>query len=239
MARQTSVGECQICGGTYSKSGMTRHLAACGARARQDAGSGRRKRKELQLFHLVVEGRYLPDYWLHLEMPAKTTLDKLDLYLRDIWLECCGHLSDFTIDGVHYDVLAGEEVDFMDGLFSFETAPMQGTSLDSVLTKGTRFQHRYDFGSTTHLRLRVTNTYRGPATLGQGILLLARNAPPEILCSDCGAQAAWICIECMWQGAGLLCETCREKHVSHSEWFMPIVNSPRTGVCGYTGGPLT
>jgi len=32
-------------------------------------------------------------------MRGSATLAKLDDYLRAIWLECCGHLSKFTIGG--------------------------------------------------------------------------------------------------------------------------------------------
>jgi len=50
----------------------------------------------------VVEGSYLPYYWMHLELPANATLEDLDSFLRDIWLECCGHLSAFRIEGKEY-----------------------------------------------------------------------------------------------------------------------------------------
>ena len=35
-------------------------------------------------------------------MPASDTLADLDDFLRAIWLECCGHLSEFTIGGTSY-----------------------------------------------------------------------------------------------------------------------------------------
>ena len=39
----------------------------------------------------------MPMYWLHIEIPAKATLEDLDHFLRAVWLECCGHLSSFDI----------------------------------------------------------------------------------------------------------------------------------------------
>ena len=36
-------------------------------------------------------------------MCGSATLEELDHYLRTIWLECCGHLSQFTIGGMLYD----------------------------------------------------------------------------------------------------------------------------------------
>jgi len=37
-------------------------------------------------------------------MPARATLTDLDGFLRDIWLECCGHLSAFDIGTVRYEL---------------------------------------------------------------------------------------------------------------------------------------
>jgi len=48
---------------------------------------------------LRVQDAYLKDFWLDLEMRGSATLTKLDEYLRAIWLECCGHLGEFTIGG--------------------------------------------------------------------------------------------------------------------------------------------
>ena len=37
-------------------------------------------------------------------MKATSTLEELDDFLREFWLEFCGHLSDFDIDGTTYTV---------------------------------------------------------------------------------------------------------------------------------------
>jgi hypothetical protein len=97
--KETSIGVCRFCQGGFAKSKMTQHLKSCKARfaemAEQDGHAQR-------LFHLFVEGTYRPGYWMHLEVPAAATLSDLDDFLRDTWLECCGHLSEFEIDGVSY-----------------------------------------------------------------------------------------------------------------------------------------
>ena len=64
--------------------------------------SSKQKPKSGKLFHLVAEGRYQPAYWIHIAAHVQAKLDDLDGFLRDIWLECCGHMSAFTIDGVTY-----------------------------------------------------------------------------------------------------------------------------------------
>src|SRR6266851_3059882 len=104
MAKQTtpkeiSLGTCNFCQGEFVKNKITQHLKSCKARlaaSNQQAGAHQR------LFHLQVEGKYRPGYWMHLEMPAVATLGDLDDFLRYIWLECCGHLSEFEIDGETY-----------------------------------------------------------------------------------------------------------------------------------------
>ena len=45
---------------------------------------------------------------MFIEMQETATLEDLDSFLRDIWLECCGHLSAFNIYGTNYDVMPNE-----------------------------------------------------------------------------------------------------------------------------------
>lgn len=215
MSKQKSEGKCGFCGNTFSKSGMTKHLASCEQRTDASKTSSGRKTK---LFHLVVEGRDLPEYWIHLEVPAKATLGDLDSFLRDIWLECCGHLSAFTIEGENYDDEGGMEV-----------------TLGETLSPGMKFYHEYDFGSTTELTLKVVSEREGQVS-DKSILLMARNNPPLIMCNSCGKPATQVCVDCLWEGEGWLCNKCAKKHECGEDMLLPVVNSPRVGMCGYTGG---
>jgi hypothetical protein len=104
MAKQTeqkeiSQGICRFCQQEFAKGKMTQHLKSCRARF---ASAAEQEGREQRLLHLFVEGKYRPDYWMHLEVPAELTLADLDDFLRAIWLECCGHLSEFEIGGVSY-----------------------------------------------------------------------------------------------------------------------------------------
>ena len=87
-------GRCTLCGETYTKQGMTRHLRSC-TQDHVDAG-------DRPTFHLSIGDAYRTDYWMHVEIEQETTLAALDEFLRDIWLDCCGHMSSFTIDDVEY-----------------------------------------------------------------------------------------------------------------------------------------
>lgn len=104
MAKQAeqktvSTGICRFCQGEFAKNKMTQHLKSCKARlTAENEQTGEKQR----LFHLLVEGTYRPSYWMHLEVPAAATLADLDDFLRDTWLECCGHLSEFEIGDASY-----------------------------------------------------------------------------------------------------------------------------------------
>jgi hypothetical protein len=116
MAKQTTVREiskgiCHFCQGEFAKSKMTQHLKTCKVRATIQA---KQFGLPTRLFHILVEGTYRPSYWLHLELPVEATLSDLDDFLRDIWLECCDHLSEFTIHDISYG--SSSEDDWFGGL---------------------------------------------------------------------------------------------------------------------------
>ena len=111
MARQVSQGKCNLCGGTFSKQAMTKHIKSCMKKEGACGTPAKQSSRKKETFHLLVEGRYSPDYWLHLEVPADVKLEVLDSFLRQIWLECCGHMSAFTIEGQVYSVSPMSEFD--------------------------------------------------------------------------------------------------------------------------------
>ncbi len=113
-----SGGICNFCQSTIDKGQMTRHLKSCKERKRAiEKEAATSSEPGVKMFHILVEGQYSPQYWMHLELPASEELDTLDAFLRAIWLECCGHLSAFRIGGTSYDsepeelmfVVEGEE----------------------------------------------------------------------------------------------------------------------------------
>jgi hypothetical protein len=231
--RQPSRGTCALCHGEHSKPAMARHLQTCLQQAGSEPQTGKQQPpRPTRVFHLVVEGRYLPMYWLHLEVIPGTTLATLDRFLRAIWLECCGHLSAFTIAGVRYVVDEG----LIDGDWGWgpPRKNMQ-VRLEDVLSPGQSGEYEYDFGSTTALRIKMIAEREG-ARPEKAIQILARNSLPFIPCDLCGKPATMICTRCTYKGAGDLCEDCAKDHDCCEEMILlPVANSPRAGVCGYTG----
>lgn len=364
MAKQTeqktiSQGICRFCQGEFAKNKMTQHLKSCKARfARAAEQEGNSQR----LFHILVEGKYRPEYWMHLELPAAATLEELDDFLRAVWLECCGHLSEFEIDDITYSSLSEDEWDMgmnfgglalvgnneeegeeeeeedeedlpdmeeiatemsrqlsaefhadlkdvpveqieekLEKLFTENMPPglstatlpalrpllnsmalslQQGTlaqdleaaeeeeaeggmdaELGEVLNVGEKFSYVYDFGSSTTLSLRVIAEREGVLPLDEdedeealevaeefedeedeedeeeiGIVVMARNEPPTLVCHICGQPATFVPSSSEYASLALeaLCET-HAKESEASEELLPIVNSPRVGICGYTG----
>lgn len=224
MARFTSYGTCTLCGKHTSKGAMTRHLASCPAD--HEAASGGNPSR---LFRLRIEDDYSPFFWLDLEMKTGAKLRDLDDFLRGIWLECCGHLSAFDIDGVNYSISPSP------GMFGLPDDRSMDVKLGDVLSAGTVFHHTYDFGTSTELKLRVVDEREG--RIGREPLrVLSRNDPPVWACDVCGEPAAWICGMCTYESDNpFYCEAHAEDHDCEEEMLLPVVNSPRMGMCGYEG----
>jgi hypothetical protein len=205
-------GTCEACEREFSKLAMTKHLVAC----------PERPPNAQTCLHVLVEGNPPAVYWMHLAVKPGAKLADLDRFLRAIWLECCDHLSAFRIAEVPY---------FSSG--SDMPGRKMNVPLANVLRPGLKCGYEYDFGSTTALRLRVVGVC-GAAAGDGAIRLLARNNPPPLVC-DCGTPATEVCTECACHGDAWLCAACAAEHACGEELLLPVVNSPRVGVCGYTG----
>ncbi len=217
MEKLKSEGRCLYCGQLYDKRSIGKHLDTHLVQEATKATA-----PNSLAFHVRVEAA---EMFLELLVDANTTLSKVDGFLRQIWLECCGHMSAFQYKG-SYDE---------DGI------PMS-RKIGKVLGTGMVLTYEYDFGSTTTLSIKVGKSF--PVGVPNGILLLSRNEPLRIMCDNCHAQPATdICTIHVDEGEGFLCEDCAEKHEEECEDYadyaaMPVVNSPRMGVCAYMGGSI-
>lgn len=233
MTSQTSIGTCNLCEKDFAKNIISRHLKKC-LQEQVAASTGGKTQKT---FWINIWGKYRPEYWLHLEVPASAKLVDLDQFLREIWLECCGHLSAFTIGGVQYEIDTGMVDAMWKDLFGPSQPPQSmNVRLYNILKPGLTFGHEYDFGTTTELAGKVVAEGERPSQ-SKGIRILARNQPPSIPCSECGKPAMLVCSQCIYEGPkAWLCKKCSRKHKCGEDAFLPVVNSPRVGQCGYTGG---
>lgn len=194
-------------------------------------------------------------YFLSLWIDGKAAMEDIDGFLRNIWLECCGHMSAFTNPknrqqgGGIWNFFEAEELLAKGKLKQYEKL-MEDTSgevpmsrkAEKVLDKGLKLRYEYDFGSSTMLVLTVVEEY--PVRADEEVVLLSRNEPLEWLCDTCKKETATqICTVHGWDEDSLFCGKCAKKHAKECEDFkeyaaMPVVNSPRMGVCAYEGGAI-
>ena len=97
--------------------------------------------------------------------------EKLDDFLRGIWLECCGHLSAFTIEGERY---VSEVIKHP--LFDFDPEKGMGIKIGNVVKPEMKFTHEYDFGTTTELKLKVISERMGQPR-SEPVQLMAKKYP--------------------------------------------------------------
>ncbi|MGM0557286.1 MAG: hypothetical protein ACQEVA_12960 [Myxococcota bacterium] len=217
---------CRVCGGQYTARGLTRHLQSCLGETDDTQRTG---------YHLKISSAWDDYSMLHVLVDRFATFAALDSFLRGIWLECCGHLSSFMVGDVRYEANAGG------GDFGWGEPPRpMGTKVHKVLEHGLDFRYIYDWGSSTELEISCYGQRPWPATLEEEspesreqVLVLARNEPPEIECEFCDSDAEFLCTDCQYGGLPM-CEEHADEHEC-GVFLLPVVNSPRMGVCGYTG----
>ena len=224
--KSQSEGTCGFCKKTFSSAAMSRHLRSCNERKKVQE----REKKAGKIYLLRAQAG---PFFVYFEVKGSATLKDVDAFLRRLWLECCGHLSAFTIDDVRYE----QETDGVDAMWEdffgkIKPPRSMNSKVSAVLQPGLKFIHEYDFGSITQLDMQCISERQG--TLKK-IKVLARNHPPKYACISCGKPAKEICVQCQEEGPGFLCEACAKKHKCGEEMLLPVVNSPRMGVCGYTG----
>lgn len=92
-------GFCKYCGKEYTKSGMVKHLAACKERKTILENA----KEKAAYYEMVIYGNYVKNYWLIIQIKDAATLKDLEQFIRDIWVEYCGQLSAFDINGQRYE----------------------------------------------------------------------------------------------------------------------------------------
>jgi hypothetical protein len=292
-----------------------------------------------RLFHILAEGRYHPEYWLHFEVPASASLWLVDDFLKDMWIEDLDHLSGFTINGTDYSAeypddffsetekkepeeISEEEKDqdtkaaieeiltkFAPGTaFSFgkpfspdplltewiaaikkprsldelvgflkgelasltkeastarkhdQDLPLEErhqryqiryyqkmivqallemvedrsmeVPLQRILKVGQKFCYLYDYGSSTHINLRVLGEREGNVhNEKEPVQLLAQNTALTFFCIICKKPATVVEMSYFISSIeeSVYCTQCAKKHIKEGS-MLPLINSPRVGV---------
>jgi hypothetical protein len=85
-------GKCAKCNELFVAAKAGEHLPTCAL------GSDMQPQANVEGYLIRISWTEQPDmYWMFATIPKSAPLSFLDSFLRDVWLECCGHLSEFTI----------------------------------------------------------------------------------------------------------------------------------------------
>jgi len=226
MRQRTFKGTCELCGTSVDKRRSVAHHSACAAAHDVDTSRG----ADLVTLRITAVGAH--EYWLDAEADAGAALSKLDTFLRDIWVECCGHLSMFSVPPFRYSSLPSG----ISGLLG-RTNPERtmrariGEVFNCTGQKGT---YDYDFGSTTRLAIERTGGRAG--RIGRpSVRLLVRNDPLPWTCGTCDKPATLVCCAHETESSPFVCAAHKKAHPCSDAMFLPVINSPRMGICGYAG----
>ena len=210
----TSEGKCIYCGKLFQQKAVAAHLTKHLSELEKEIPSEKERG-----YHLSVKAG---DLFLQVLVNGSATFKTLDTFLRKIWVDCCDHMSDFR----HGDI----KIRMSEKVFR-------------VLSPKVKFDYIYDYGDTTSFTLSVVGVYQ--LDQKENVVLLSRNEPLKIMCRVCNERPATsVCIVHLYEtDKSFFCNVCASKHEDDCEDFsdyanMPVVNSPRMAVCGYTGGSI-
>jgi hypothetical protein len=209
------------------------------------------------LLKVEAYSRNSPVYFLSLWVDGRLKMDAIDVFLRDIWLDSsCGHRGTFTYSQTKQQRGVDNFLRMMrstphDGLprlcekwltqsekdMESNLIPMQW-KVKSVFRRGVKLKYEYGIDPTTTLQLTLLEEY-GMSAFGL-ITLLSRNEPLEWLCHSCKKLPATQICTAELDSDSMFCDECAKKHAETCPDFedsvLPVVNSPRMGMCDYTGG---
>ncbi|MBU3978524.1 hypothetical protein KJ980_05750 [Patescibacteria group bacterium] len=201
-------GQCKFCKKDFTKRQITGHLDNC---------PKREKDENIKNLRLRIISPYIKNFWLMVEVNNQAKVKDLDNLIRDVWVECCDHLSEF-------------------GDYGSEVG--KGRIIMGTFTPGDSVNYIYDFGSSTELAIKALEYSNFQLSNNKRVELVARNYLPPSNCAMCGKQATQVCTACSGEEMAFACDKCAEKY--HNEenekeehYILPLANSPRSGVCGY------
>ncbi|MBB6623514.1 SEC-C domain-containing protein [Clostridium gasigenes] len=222
------IGKCYCCGKDIDGKTAKRHILSCKSRLNNIEEYLNKSKIKKDKFIIKMVDKYMPSvYSIYLSIDKDTTLRSLDTFLRDVWMECCGHLSEFEINGTTYTCSENLDEDF------FDDEETMDINLKNVISVGNKFVYSYDYGSTSRIILEVINEYT-TGSLDSTIEILARNNESKPICYKCDNKAKYM----DYESQEFVCGECVEGEVAEDDDFLTelgYTNSPRDGVCGYEG----
>jgi hypothetical protein len=148
-------GTCFVCQETVDIDYAMHHLQNCGL-PRVSL-----KTEQVFVIRVITEDKF----WMFIEAAGATTLTNLYLFLRNNWFECCGHMSEFIVDGVDSDS------NYMD------------KTLNDMFVYGKKFHYEHNAGEPMRVSGEVVAVRS--SLLSNNMNLLLRKIIPEERCDTC------------------------------------------------------
>lgn len=222
-------GKCYFCGREVTSGGGANHIKNCKNRLGIIEENKKIEGRYVEKMILLIKDKYIKDFWMYISIEKNAKLKDLDKFIRDVWVECCGHLSCFKIK----DKIYGENR-IADDIWNDYNGDLNMRIKNLVQIKNI-FEYEYDFGSTTYITIKVIDEFSDIKTKNN-IEILARNNEPIVKCNDCGEKAKYE-FEDGYEGISkCLCDECIKNYDQSEDNYIEEIecaNSPRFGICDY------
>ena len=173
-------GKCYYCGKELTERTIKRHMKNCSEMKKVIEEKMENTKGIREQFLISIKDKQASrKYCVYVSIDAGLQLAHLDKFIRDIWVECCGHLSTFYIDREEYSHNS-------DGQYKMNFL------LKDILSIDKKFQYKYDFDLTTHLILEVVDIIKVSEEFSQ-IEIIARNNEEILEQAYCNSPRDGVC----------------------------------------------
>ncbi|WP_160690430.1 SEC-C metal-binding domain-containing protein [Clostridium sp. C2-6-12] len=155
-------GKCYYCGKELTERTIKRHMKNCLEMKKfiEDEIQNTKDVRD-QFLISIKDKKDFSKYCVYLSIDAGLSLDQLDKFIRDIWVECCEHSRAFYINKKEYSSNSDRQYE-MD------------IHLKDILSVNQKFEYKYDFDLTTSLVLEVVDMIKVSQDFNH-IEIIARN----------------------------------------------------------------
>lgn len=198
---------------------------------------------------------------LHILVPEDATLYDLDRFLRDVWMECCGHLSLFhyrpknerRILYIHDPEPEWDEENdpFLQDLppearehylsLTRNNLPLEKpltTPVAEAFAGDVSLRYEYDMGTTTYVQMKVVKRLETYWPAKKKVRLIARNVRPDWKCRECGEAATHLCMmnDCWEDGYAKFCAKhakthAKQAHPREGDWVIVPLSNSPRDPC--------
>ena len=145
-------GKCYYCGKELTERTIKRHMKNCSEMKKiiEDKIQNPKEVRDQFLISIKYK-KNSGKYCIYMSIDANLQLEHIDKFIRDIWVECCGHSSTFYIDKQEYSSNSDGQL-------------KMNIHLKDILNVNQKFEYKYDFDLTKTIDL-FDKTFYGESDL--------------------------------------------------------------------------